>query len=562
MIMLSAALRAAILFSVIGAGQGLRTTQVSAHEGHDHGVPPPATASNAAPRAEATSDAHELVAVARAGEITIYVDRFATNDPVHGATVEVETPLGSEQAVVAGHVYRLRAPWAAKAGRYDLIVTVSHDGVADVLALTLEIPAGSATDDIPADAWMPALVSGIKQRLGHNAPAVVAAAVGGFLLGSAAMLLLLRRRKTVSAAILVVAALTLAGPFADAHEGEDQPSVPARVTRDVAQRLPDGGVFVPKATQRILAIRTVIAESTVHRRTVELPGRIIPDPNASGYVQASVGGRLSPPAGGFPRLGTPVKQGDVLAHVAPPMQAIDVSDMRQRQGELDQQISIVERRLARYETLVPGGAIARTQLEDTRLELQGLRERRAALDKARREPEALVAPVDGIVAEGTPVAGQIVQSNAVVFHIVDPSRLWVEALGFEALSGTPAATARLHNDRALSLGYRGSGFADRNQSIPIHFAIESDTSGLRLGQLVTVLAATDEEKQGIAVPRASVVRGGNGQDLVYEHVSAERFEPRAVRIEPLDGDHVLIAAGLAGGKRVVVQGAELLDQVR
>ena len=108
------------------------------------------------------------------------------------------------------------------------------------------------------------------------------------------------------------------------------------------------------------------------RRTVELPGRIIPDPNASGFVQASVGGRLSPPPGGFPRLGTPVKKGDVLAYVTPPLQAIDVSDMRQRQGELDQQISIVERRLARYEQLAQTGAGTRTQLEEARLELQGL----------------------------------------------------------------------------------------------------------------------------------------------------------------------------------------------
>jgi membrane fusion protein, heavy metal efflux system len=38
--------------------------------------------------------------------------------------------------------------------------------------------------------------------------------------------------------------------------------------------------------------------------------------------------------------------------------------------------------------------------------------------------------------------------------------------------------------------------------------------------------------------------------------------PRAVRVEPLDADRVLIAAGLARGKRIVVQGAELLDHVR
>jgi multidrug efflux pump subunit AcrA (membrane-fusion protein) len=58
------------------------------------------------------------------------------------------------------------------------------------------------------------------------------------------------------------------------------------------------------------------------------------------------------------------------------------------------------------------------------------------------------------------------------------------------------------------------------------------------------------------------VRSTNGQDLVYEHVSAERFEPRQVRVDPLDGERVLISAGLSTGKRVVVQGAELLDHVR
>ena len=129
---------------------------------------------------------------------------------------------------------------------------------------------------------------------------------------------------------------------------------------------PTAASSCPRASQRILAIRTVQIESAAHRAALELPGRIIPDPNASGFVQSSVGGRLSPPPNGFPRLGTPVRKGDVLAYVTPPLQAIDASDMRQRQGELDQQISIVERRLARYETLVPSGAIARTQLEDTR----------------------------------------------------------------------------------------------------------------------------------------------------------------------------------------------------
>jgi ABC-type phosphonate transport system ATPase subunit len=50
--------------------------------------------------------------------------------------------------------------------------------------------------------------------------------------------------------------------------------------------------------------------------------------------------------------------------------------------------------------------------------------------------------------------------------------------------------------------------------------------------------------------------------LVYVHVAAERFEPRAVRVEPLDGERVLVSAGIEVGQRIVVQGAELLDHVR
>ena len=96
----------------------------------------------------------------------------------------------------------------------------------------------------------------------------------------------------------------------------------------------------------------------------------------------------------------------------------------------------------------------------------------------------------------------------------------------------------------------------------MHFSIEGDVNGLRVGQFVTVFASVGAEQRGLAVPRASVVRSANGQDFVFEHVSAERFQPRPVRIEPLDGERVLIAAGIGLEKRIVVQGAELLDQVR
>src|SRR5262249_7992126 len=126
-----------------------------------------------------------------------------------------------------------------------------------------------------------------------------------------------------------VLALVLVATGALAHEGDDHgPASPPAAGRDLSQRLPDGSLFVPKPTQRILAMRTAMTAEGRFQRAIELPGRVIPDPNASGLVQASAGGRLSPPPGGFTRLGTRVNQGDVLAYVTPPLQAIDVSDMR------------------------------------------------------------------------------------------------------------------------------------------------------------------------------------------------------------------------------------------
>ncbi|MEH2537902.1 MULTISPECIES: efflux RND transporter periplasmic adaptor subunit [unclassified Bradyrhizobium] len=541
----------AIAFAVVATCA--TPTAAPAHEGHDHADEPPASVS-AAPRGEAASAEFELVAVARGDAIDIYVDRFATNEPVTGASLVVETPAGpatpSEQPDGA---YRLAAPWLAKGGRTDLVVSISARDLTDILPVSIETPPQTSASRVA--------------QAGSSADLRTALHVGGgFVAGLLVAAVALRRRR---AAIVALACMALAGGVEQgrAHEGHGHEEEKGQVaiktnSEERAQRLSDGTVFVPKSVQRIFALRSLVTEKARHPKVAELPGRIIPDPAASGYVQSSVGGRLSASTGGFPRLGTRVKQGDILGYVTPPLQAIDLSDMRQRQGELDQQISIVERRVARYEQLAAGGAVSRTQLEEARLELEGLRDRRASIEKARREPEALVAPVAGVIAEGTAVAGQIVQPSSIVFNIVDPSRLWVEALSFETIEGATSARATTYSGRSLDLEYRGAGFADRSQSVPVHFSIVGDTAGLRAGQFLTVLVPTREEKEGIAVPRNSLVRGSNGQDFVYEHVGPERFAPRSVRAEPLDGENVLIMSGVAAGKRIVSQGAELLEHVR
>jgi hypothetical protein len=533
----------------------------AAHEGHDHGAPPPPVSTTIAPRADASSSEFELVAVARGDRLRIYLDRFRTNEPVNGASLDIDVAGSILQATPEGDgAYIVAASFLARPGAYDLAITVQAGDLIDVLTARLTIPEPSmpATTQRGLFSFLgsSAIAQDMRQRAERYDLSIWSAAGLGFLAGSVVMLVV-RRKKSMAIAVGVGSALMLAG----APPVGAQPATTANpVMRDVSQRFADGAIFVPKTTQRILGIRTVFSEVRTFSGTVELPGRIISDPSAAGYVQASVAGRLAPPPGGFPRLGTRVAAGDVLALVQPAIGAADVTTQQQQSREFDQQISILERRLERYRQIQ--SVIARSQIEDAELELQGLRSRRANLERAPREPEKLIAPVSGVIAAVQAIAGQIAEPNAIIFQIVDPSRFWVEALSFEAHAINGSANGRFGDGRTVPLAYRGSGLADRSQAIPIQFSVEGAARGLRAGQLLTVLASTTDERTGIAVPRTSILRGPNGQSIVYEHTNAERFVPREVRVEPLDGDRVLIVSGIEAGKRIVTQGAELLNQIR
>ena len=552
--------RLSLLLSVLLAAA--LPSRLAAHEGHDHGAPPTPVSTTIAPRVDASSDVFELIGVLRAGKLTVYIDRFATNEPVIDAEIDVETQGGAMKAIRnADGTYGLDAKWAKAGESADLIFTVTAGADLDVLTGTLKVPAEAPVVG-PAiqTSWLvaSAVAMGIKERVATYDPALPVVGIVAFLIG-----LLVSRRRKRSVMGLILLSGSLAAPLADvapARADTPQAIAAAQTTVDLAQRFPDGAVFVPKATQRILSVRTMMAKTEDHRRAISLPGRVIPDPSASGSVQTSVTGRLSPPQGGFPRLGQRVKAGDVLALVQPSISAADVTTQQQQARELDQQIALVQRRLERFRAIQ--NIVARSQIEDAELELSGLKVRRANLERAPRETERLVAPVDGVIASATATPGQVVEVNAMIFQIINPDRLWVEALTFDALAGAKTGTARLNDGQSVKLDYQGTGFADRNQAIPIHFAVAEGTRGLRLGTLLTVVAETDEVRSGIAIPRAALVRAGNGQMIVYEHANAERFVPREVRVEPLDATRVLVISGLDANKRIVTVGTELLNQIR
>ncbi|MGL5115241.1 MAG: efflux RND transporter periplasmic adaptor subunit, partial [Beijerinckiaceae bacterium] len=400
----------------------LAAPSASAHEGHDHGAPPTPVSTTIAPRIDASSDIFELIGVLRGGKLTLFVDRFITNEPVADAEIEVETPAGTVKASRnLDGTFALDAGWAKPGEAHDLIITVTAGAEIDVLTGQLQVPAESIAAPVAQSSYFiaSAIAKGLRERVAAYDPTLPVVALGGFLIG---MVVARRRKPSTAAGILLAAGLLVLLAASPPALAESPPATTSpQSSVDLAQRFPDGAVFVPKATQRVLGVRTIMAKPEEHRRAVALPGRVIPDPSASGAVQTAVTGRLSPPPGGFPRLGQRVKAGDVLALVQPAISSADITTQQQQARELEQQITLVQRRLERLRPIA--NVVARSQIEDAELELTGLNSRKANLERAqRREPEVLMAPVDGVIASAAATPGQVVEVNAVIFQIVDPDR--------------------------------------------------------------------------------------------------------------------------------------------
>jgi hypothetical protein len=85
---------------------------------------------------------------------------------------------------------------------------------------------------------------------------------------------------------------------------------------------------------------------------------------------------------------------------------------------------------------------------------------------------------------------------------------------------------------------------------------------LNVGTPVTVTGHSGKPVTGIILPRAAIAQAPNGQMVVFSQKEPEVFEPKPVRFEPFDAGTVLVLAGVARGDKVVVQGAQLVNQVR
>ena len=508
------------------------------------------------------SETYELVGIALGERLTVYLDRFGTNEPVLEA--KIVATIGGEEATAEPQgdgTYAILSRKFAGSGSVELIFAVTAPSGDDLLIGSLKLPEKVVLPaPVPTEART-VQVAGVRVPLAY---VLTGTALGlGFLLGLAAR----GGRRLLPVTGLALVVILVSTAFALSHEGEDhspQKGNAAAPAGDTPQRLSDGSVFVPKPSQRILEVRTAMAKPEQAERTTTLIGRVIADPNRSGLVQSINGGRVSPPENGLPQLGKAVKKGDVLAIVEMPIIQADRATLAEKVGDIEQQTALAEAKLARARRLLASGAGTAVAVSDAELEVEGLRRRREAVREIRSAPEILRAPIDGVIASSRVVAGQVVQAQDILFQLVDPRSLWVEAVVFHEsdMPGVASASASTTDGLRVKLAFQGASRALQQQATLVQFSVVDPAASLNVGQPVTVVAPSGKPETGIILPREAVVRGANGETLVWRHADPERFEPRMVRSEAFDATRLVVRAGLGEGERIVVRGAELINQIR
>jgi multidrug efflux pump subunit AcrA (membrane-fusion protein) len=476
-----------------------------------------------------------------------------TNAPVLGATVSI---LGEGKAEVSAKeiepgIYTADLPWLDDPGPKPLVFTVAAGGEMDLLNGVLLVPGSpdagereSSTRFSDPVAWL----------------LVAAGVIGGMLVSA------LLRKRNVLAVLLLAGALTAiaATPPVNAHEGHDhaepRPQSPVRFASP--QRLPDGSVFFPKPAQRLLEIRTRAVRREDAPKTLQAIGTVIADPSGSGRVQAPMDGSVELGDAGLAYVGQTVRKGEVLARLVPTIPLADLGTMQQLRADVAGKLKIAEQKLSRLTRI--SSVVAQSDIEDTRAEIEALREQRRVLDAKDAPTLELRSPVSGVIATSNVRAGQVVSARDTLFEIVDPDRLWVEAAGAD-IHGEDDITGGVAYDadgHTLSLAYLGRSPALKQQSQALFFKLTEQHTGLAVGASVTVVAQRRPVDSGIILPRDAVVRGSNGLTQVWVKTGPESFKAVMVTPRQVDGARVLVSTGLVEGDRVVTRGSELINQVR
>lgn len=390
----------------------------------------------------------------------------------------------------------------------------------------------------------------------------VAEGISGFLAPRSSTDKLLPRRRRLTGFLLAGLALLLAGAavwqFYWPTTGKEQASLSGR------------------ANGALIAVAAVKIEKGDIPIVLNGLGTVLP--LVSTTVRTQISGRLTEIA--F-KEGDLVQAGDFLAEVDPrPFQIA----LAQYEGQLRRDQALLrgaEKDLARYTTLVAQDSASKQQLDSAET-LVGQYRGAVMIDQALVDNAKLnltycriVAPVSGRLGLRQVDLGNYVQatdsSGIVVITQLQP----ITVVFTVPQDNLPAVLQRVRagaNLKVTALDRPGVKDLASGELIAIDNQIDPSTGTVKLraqfanenealfpNQFVNAQLLVDVLKDAVIVPRAAIQHGAPGT-FVYLVTANSTVSIRPVQLGPVSGDRVAVAAGLAAGDTVVIDGADRLRE--
>jgi len=374
--------------------------------------------------------------------------------------------------------------------------------------------------------------------------------------------------------------LLLEGPNASAAHDlgavtifADEPSAAAA---HAAQVKGDDGIAFLKEQQWKVDFATTAASRRTVGASVPATGVLRAHPDGEALINAPTAGVLAA-AGAFPRIGAPVKRGDVLAWLTPRLGGdtdIATLDSAARKGRVA--LDLAHRERERLEALYAMEAVAEKRVIAARAEEQLARaeldaaERRLGQYQGKGGGIPIRAGASGVLAEVKVAPGAFVNEGQLLFHVAGTDRLWLEARVPESALGrigTPLGAwfrpegfergfdLRL-GDNARLVGF-GGVVDGATRTVPLLIEFANPDRALRIGMGVSVQIRSGEARDAIVIPTSAVL-DESGLAVVYVQKEGESFERRLIETGLRAGELVEARSGLAAGERVVSRGAYLV----
>ena len=327
-------------------------------------------------------------------------------------------------------------------------------------------------------------------------------------------------------------------------------------------------------------VATVTIEPQRVELTTELPGRTSPyrvaeiRPQVNGIIQK----RLF-------REGSDVKAGQLLYQIDPAPFQVALDSARASLGKAQANLPSIRLRAERYKELLVDKAVSRQDYDDAA----------AAVDQAKAEIEywkaqveaarislgytAVTAPIPGRIGRSSVTDGALVtahqQTSLASIQQLDPIYVDVTQSTMELLrlrrhfedgrlnpNGTQQRPVRLILEDGTLYPLEGTfQFRDvtvdpTTGSVILRLVFANPEGVLLPGMFVRAVLKEGVQEQAILIPQQAVSRDPKGNPVALIVDAEGKAQQRMLTLDQAIGDQWLVAAGIAPGDRVIVEGLQ------